>query len=347
MNRKALLDTLELTKAGLADDALVPIFTNFCFRDSAVYAFKDRLGIMAPCEIAETFAVSGKTLIELLKTSSAKDVEFTLDDETCQIVAGKSRMKLPWLREDEFLFEEPEEEQWDVILDLDAHLLEGFQLCLVTTSSDNTMPAFMGISVVGGKTTHLYSCDGDALSRYRLDGKKTKEVHYTIPTDFCEAVLRIAEKTGYRAGQLYVNGEWAIAEFGNNYKVFGRIIENTDPMDYEKHIKKIIKGDVSFVTVPDGLASALNRARVIAEGEGKPTLLTAAKGKLVVNTETHVGVVRDTMKIDEAVGEVVSSVSAKLISRALAICDEFHMAENATVYRTGDDFLLLVANYFE
>jgi len=346
MNRKQLIETLELVKPALADDGLVPIFTNFCFDDNVVYAYKDRLGIVATCAVGETFAVNGKTMLDLLKTSSVTEVEFQLVDDQLLMTAGKSKMKLPYMGKSEFLFEEPEDEKWDIMLSIDEHMLHGLELCLVTSSNDATMPALMGVTIKGGKTSYFYSCDGDALSRYQLEESSSKSAQFTIPNEFCKALLNISDKTGNRAGQLYVNQEWVLAEL-DNYKIFGRIIENPEPLDFEKQISKVLKSTPNFVSVPDTLESALNRARVLADPESKPTVLSIEKGKLKVKTETHLGVANDTLKIDESHKPVEASVSAKLVSRAIGICDEFALFEACTVYRSGEDFFLLIANYNE
>lgn len=344
MNRKSLLDTLDMVRPALASEMLVPIFTNFCFDDKTVFAYKDNLGIVAPCEVEETFAVAGKTFIELLSAATGNEIELELDKEHLLIKAGKSKMKLPYLTKEEFIFEEPEDEQWELMLDIDPHMLSALELCLVTASNDSTMPAFMGVTVKGGNGINLYSCDGDALSRHKLSDKKAADVQYNLPIEFCDAVLKIAEKSGQRHGQLYINSEWAVAEMGNNFKIVGRVVENPDPLNFEAQIKKSIKSDPTFVDVPDGLQAALNRARVVADPEGKPTILTVEDGKLEISTETHLGNVNDTVKLGKH-PDISASVSAKLIQRALNVCTEFSLHDNCTLYRKGEDFLLVVGNY--
>lgn len=345
MNRKQLLETLELVRPALADDGLVPVFTNFCFDGGYVHAYKDKIGIIAPCEVQDTFGVHGKTLMDMLRAASASDILLDMDAENVLLKSGRSKMKLPFMPKSEFLFEEPENEQWSVMVSIDEELLIAFQLCLVTSSTDNTMPAFMGVTVRGGKQTHLYSCDGDALSRYRLGIKDTADVQLTIPSEFCEAMLRIADKTGIKHGELYINGEWACAEFGNNFKVYGRIIENNEALDYEAQIKRVIKVDPKWIEIPDEFDGALGRARVVADQEGKPTTLVVEGGKLTINTDTHVGNVKDVLKIDKDQADVKASVSAKAIQRAVGICEEFALFDNCTLYRHGENFMLLMANY--
>lgn len=345
MIRKELLDTLELVRPALADDNLVPIFETFCFDQGTVYAYKDNLGIIAPCAVEETFAVKGKVLVDLLKASQAKEVELDMKKEDVVLTAGKSKMKLPYMPREDFLFEEPESEEWQMILDLDEDLLGALSLCLITASTDHSMPAFMGVTIKGGKHPALYSCDGDALSRYTLGGMtlNQRDGLYTVPNNFVEAVLRITKATATE-GQLYVNDEWCLAELGNNFKIFGRVIKNDEPLDYEKQIKKTIKGEPTFIEIPDGLIPALNRARVVADPEGKATLLSVDGDKLQVNTDTHIGEVKDVVAIDGGHPKVEANVSAKLISRAISICKEFALFDNCTLYRQGESFMLLVAN---
>lgn len=346
MNRAGLIATLDLLKPALSKDNIVPVFTNFCFDAGTVHAYKDSLGISAPCEINDTFAVHGRTFMELLAASSSKEIDIVLDKENVLLKAGKSKMKLPFLEKDEFAFEEPENEQWTIIADIDEHFLTGLELCLISASSDYTMPAFMGVTIKGGKNVYLYSCDGDSLSRYQLDSWNASDEMYVLPRDFCEALIAIAEKTGFKAGQFYCNSEWAVAEMGNNFKLFGRIIENPDPMDFEAHIKRMMKASPTFVEIPDALDASLDRAEVVGNPESKSTSLKVEGGKLIINTETTVGEVKDSIRLDGH-PDIEASVSASVIHRAVKVCDQFALTENCTMYRKGDDYFLIIGNYSE
>lgn len=345
MNRKKLLDTLELVRPALRDDNLVPIYTHLCFDGGAVYAHRDELTISTSCEVEETFAVNGKLFIEFLRNINIKEVDLGLDKENVLLKGGKSKVKLPYLGKDEFLFEEPENEKWELMLDLNDTLLEGFRFCLVTSSNDATMSAFMGVTVKGGTGVYLYSTDGDGLSRYKLSDKDSVNVQRTMPTTFCEAVLRIAEKTGCTTGQVYVNEEWVVAELSNDYRVYGRILTPEQVLNFEKQISKSLPSMPAFVEIPEELAAALNRARIFADPESKSTHLKVDGTRLHIFTETHMGVASDHVKIDKGHAEIEANVAAKLIIRALDVCDEFSVLDNCTAYRKGEEFLLIYANY--
>lgn len=348
MIRKDFLKTLELVAPALAQENLVAIFQSFCFNDNTVYAWRDTLGVVAPCPVDKNFAVHGKTFIDLIRASNAKEIDIELDKENVLVRAGKSKMKLPFSEASDFIFEEPEDEKWDVMMDIDKHLLRGFQLCLTTSSTDNAMPAFMGISVVtNGTDVLLYSCDGDAISRFTTDGKTKAKVHYTIPNDFCETLLKIADKTGYRNGQLYVNGQWAVAELSNGFRIFGRIIENPEPMQYEKDIARVLKVSPEFVEIPSTLNQALNRARIIGETENRSTDLRFDGKKLYMTTDSHMGIVKDILPLKSKHPSLEVKVNAKLMSRAISVTSEFAVQEDCTAYRHGDDFFLVMANLAE
>lgn len=346
MLRKELLEVLDLVKPALSSDGLVSsVFSNFCFTNGQVYAYQDKLGIVGPCAVEDTFGVNGKVFMELLRASSAAEVEITLDKENVLVKNGRSKMKLPFVKKDEFLFEEPEQETWQIILDINDELLQAFELCLHTAADDSTMPGFMGLTIKGGADCRIYSCDGDSLSQFDLSVKGAPQVLYTMPSEFAEAVLKIAEATACNVGQLYVNNEWALVEFGNDYKVYGRIIQIADPYDHESQMQRIMSRKPKFIEIPEGMGDALSRARVVADIESKPTVIKVSGGKAEMVTDTHMGVVRDSFRIDKGQKDVEASVFAKLIQRGVTACDRFALFDDCTVYKREDGYTLLIANY--
>jgi DNA polymerase III sliding clamp (beta) subunit (PCNA family) len=347
MNRRELLQTLELVAPALAQENLMPMFQNFCFKRGVVIAYRDSIGVIAPSTVDYEFAVHGKTLIELLRATAVKDVEIELQNECVLVKAGRSKIKLPFSPASEYLFEEPEQEKWELMLDIDKYFLKGMELCLSGTSNNNTMPALMGISIAGGKDTYLYSCDGDSISRYRLDQADTAGIQYIMPNAFCEALLKVTTKTGHHFGQLYVNGQWVVAELSNAYRIFGRIIDNPEPLKFEAEIAKTVKEQPVYVGIPNTLTNALNRAQIIGSAENKATDVHIENGKITLTTETHMGVVRDIITLKGGHQPIEVKVDAKLMSRAISVTDEFAIQENCTMYNYGEDFFLIMSNIIE
>ena len=342
MNRTDLVHTLELVGRALAEHQLIPVFSCFCFTKTQVIAYNDSIGIIAPCKTKEAFAVNGKTLLGLLTHSLAKEVEFTLEEHDCVIKAGRSTFRLPWFKQDEFLFEEPEP-KWLAKLALSNDLLFGFQACLMTASKDNTQPALMGVCLNGVQHT-LYSCDGDAITRYTFSkGQKCAAV-IMLPSAFVDTILKMGFGTDIgKNGYLNVNTEWAHAELGNGYHIYGRVIENPNPFDHANEIKNTIEGTPTYLEVPKGLSHALARALVIGSDESKPTRLTVQEGRLKLLTESSMGIVRDSLQFPKH-PDVQANINAELAQRAIGLCDQMAILPNCTVYKKGDVLLQLLGN---
>lgn len=348
MNRKELLHTLDLVAPALATDNIMEIFQYLCFNNGTVHAYKETFGITAPVDVDVDFVVYGKTFMELLRASNAKELEIILESENVLLKAGKSKIKLPYRPVTDFLFEEPSKEKWDFIIEIESDLLNGIELCLVTSSKDATMLAFNGISISSdGHKIHFYSADADAISRYHLADEEMKKKTHLMPNDFCEALLKIATKAGMGGGQLYVNKDWAVAELSSGYRIFGRIMDVPDPTDYEHHIGRVMKKTSEWITIPGGLAQALNRARIIGENENKSTVIKFDGRKMFLATDSHMGLVKDTIAFKGDHPSLEAMVNAKNMSRAIGVTDEFSMQEDCTAYRHGEDFLLVMSNLAE
>lgn len=345
MERKNLVNTLELVSRGLADNAMIPIFTCFSFTGNTVQAFNDQLGIIGPCVTDHVFAVKGALLLGLLKNSHVHDLDFSIEDEDLIVKAGRSTFKLPFLPEEEFVFAEPSN-NWEGEIEVDDDFLKGLSACLLTSSRDQAQPALLGVNVsYHGKNVVLYSCDGDAISRFTTGTKSVKGLQdYMLPNSFCEAVLKIMGDTEADGALLSFNSEgWARVEIENGYTVYGRLIEIDNPIDYEKMIDKTLHGKPEFVRQATGIDQALSRARVIADIDSASTTMTVAKGRLKLLTQTSNGVVRDSLPFDKHV-DVEARVSAALVQRSINLCDEMLIRDNCTAFRRADKLFIVISN---
>src|SRR5207253_556158 len=141
------------------------------------------------------------------------------------IKAGRSTFRLPYFKKDEFIFEEPNDNS-DIAMPLNENLIEGFRACLVTASKDQAQAALMGIAMRQEKQVMLYSTDGDALTRYNLKLAGDQGVpNYTMPSEFCESVIKVATDTEAKGGELaFIDGKWARAIIDNSYVIYGLLV---------------------------------------------------------------------------------------------------------------------------
>ena len=348
MNRKDLVDLLELVSPALSETRLVPVFTCFMFCDGAVSASSDALTIVAKSKIVEVdglvFAVNGSNLLGLLRNSSVEEVSFSAGANEVEIKAGRSSFKLPFMTEEEFLFEEPKKEKWGASIQLNEDILRSLSICLTTVSSDHTAPAIMGVCF-NFDNAAMFSCDGDAITRCKLSDAPGAGV-YTVPTAFCNALLKICSETETTAGKLELSQGWARATLKNGFTIYGRLIENDSPLDHASLIKKTMTGKFPFVPIPGGFSEALGRARVLADQETATTVITVDGNKLKLLTETKMGTVNDELNV-KGHEAVEAEVHASLVQRSLNICDQVSIRENCSCYKLGDTVLQVVSNIGE
>jgi len=349
MRRKALVTMLELIKPALADQDLVPVYQNFVFTGDTLYATDDHLGIVAKCTSGVApFACHGDTMLGLLRNCRTEEVEIEFDDQQHEVVfiAGRSKMRLPYLPESEFLFKEPSDESWDVVLDLDDSLIEAMEICLTTTSKDSSQQALMGITLDTGDGISFYSCDSDSLTHYLIDGANYNDPHsFVMPNSFCESVLRICKSDKSMNGRLHASDEWVLAELEKDYKVYGRVIKPEDPVDHAMWVEKTTRDEIPWMKVPKGLEHALSRARVVAEPKSQPTEISIKEGRMRLYTNTDMGEVRDLVNLQGDHPDVEIKVNAALMARSIDVCSEMAVLEGFTVYRKGADLFQILSNF--
>lgn len=349
MNRKGLVSRLDLVGRALADSNIIPAFQCFCFDKTTVKAYNDSLGIIAPCETKEAFAVHGSTLLGLISKSHSETAEFALTDKNdLTVKAGRSTFKLPWYPAEDFLFEEPND-KWALKLSLNEALIEGLSACLMTSSKDNAQPAFMGVCLmVKDGTFFLYSSNGDAISRYALANSskvKDTETTYMLPNAFCEALIKITADTEATSGTVEVSEGWAKATLNTGYVIYGRLIVVDNKLDYGGVIKRTVKKWPEFTGIPKDFDQALDRARVIADPESAKTVLTVEANRLKLLTQTNMGIVKDTLAFEHP--EVEAAVSAELVQRCASLSAEMAVLENCVIFKDGEKLLILTSNMGE
>jgi DNA polymerase III sliding clamp (beta) subunit (PCNA family) len=344
MNRKDLVQKLELVGSALANNDLVPIFQCFCFSGNEVCCYNDALGIVTPCETPTYFAVNGPVLLGLLTNSLAEDVEFSSDEGSIVIKAGRSTFKLPYHPKTDFLFEAPELGKEAVLLPIDEDLISGLNACLLTSSTDNAQPAFMGVCLANGKKYKtLYSTDGDAISRYTLKSPATKAPNRVLPNSFCQALIKIMTETKATKGSILINEEWAVASLETEFTIYGRLLQVDNPLDYEKEISQTKPLDGERSLIPKALDHALSRARVLADPESAKTILLVEGDRLKLLTETAMGVVRDSVQMPVQ-PPVKANVSSQLVQRCIGLCDQMRISDNCVEFWTVDNSLYILTS---
>lgn len=344
-----LLKTLELVQPALATSASVPvpIFRCLCFSGEQVYAYNDEIGIVADLKLdCKPFAVNGVALIDLLKSISAEDIDLAIDDGDLLIKSGKLNLKLPYMTENDFIFEPPTA-KYVSSASFNSEVIEGLELALDTSSKEDTMRALMGVNFNFDDNLTLYSCDGDTITKYTPQCVGIGKGNFTASNPFCDALIKTAKETGTEDITLSFNKEWACAELANwSITIYGRMQEIPEPFDYEGLITKTVGKKQQFAPMPLGLREALTRAEIIAKAESKPTRVKINGGTLGLHTASSLGDVREELNI-RGHADIECLVSASLLNRAVAGGDRLVYTAGGTVVAKGTNLLQVVANMGE
>ncbi len=336
LNRKYLVDTLELISPALSKNNTIPVFQCFIFEQGVITAHDDTIAIIGPTNCEDEFGVHGNTLLGLLSNSNAEEIDLSLDKNDLVLKMGKSVSRLPYIPPADFLFKEPEG-KWQKT-PITVSLIQALNLCLETVSSDETQLALQGVTLEGDT---MFSCNGDTITRIRLKNSIDK-YRVLLPTAFCSAVTKLWETLEITKGQLQFNDEWVWADF-NDWAVYGRILKIDNPIDFNALITHATKNKAKTIPWPAELDNALSRARVLADPESKRTDITIAKNLLKLRTETPMGEVKDSILLEDH-PDITTMINAGHVQKALKTCDKIAFLESCTVLEKTPSLLMIVSN---
>jgi len=333
MNRLKLLEVLEILKNGLEKNKEIPIYEYVCFTGKIAFSSNLLFTICAPFKTPKPFAVNGFTLISLLQASQVEEVTFKIEGTDLVMQAGNSEFELPIKEEDEFIWKEP-------ILanpvELDTVVSGSIRHALNTCSENQALEGYARICIkTSNGLVHLYSTDGDALTRYNTGLKTETPIEFCLGRDFCEMIHKIVP-----VSNIKVTDEWVCAE-SSQYKVYGQNL-GAPTIDYETEIDTLLGSD-STPTVPVSIAldNALNRAIVVASVETSPTKVLIEKGEMTLVTETPFGNVYDTLKTEHS--DVSVKINAELLQKQIEDTVFIKFIKSCIVV-TNDKMLRLIAN---
>lgn len=350
MNRIELLNKLSLVKPSLASNDLIPVLTCLWFKGNEILAYNDKISISTKCKTEFIGAIPGNTILGLLKSSRAKDVEFVQENEdTLLVKAASSRMRLGVLAIGE-IFEMPKATNKVLSVDMKP-FLAGIKDCLRSVSEDTSRPDHLGVTLIPHDVgILLFSTNGNTVSNAFVDKNTDKngvdlKDRIILSTDFCKQMLALADDKS----RLEINDGYALFST-QEATLFGKLIESEKPLEFEQlmdkhfpssHIKKL-------VPLPSNLKFMLERAIIMldsVEADAK-TLATIRDGKLKLLSKSGKGEVTDTVKIDDKHPEVSVKLNPKMMKIGCeAELDHMLITNDAMVMsnKSGSSIYLIAA----
>ena len=356
-DRNALLSKLSLAGNAVSSKELIPCFVNFLFTGTDIIAYDNTKGVRVQFETPFTGMVPGSLLTGLLSACSSEIVALTAKGDELTITAGRSKMNLPLLPEEGFLFEFPTVTNKFQTVDLDDGFLAALQLCLVSTMAEPAAQQFTGVTVkhndVDGGLT-LYSTDNISITQISLLDHKVPSDHvpdYVLPGEFCKLVLLADNMIGgvpveqgegkegnpQSTPKLRFGKDFVVATFGNGCQVCTRLFEDDGNINFEAAVAQTVDLDnLSVSDIPEEFDQALTRSSIIAASSQAPCTITTTKKAMTLYTTSQIGEVKDALPF---VGHdtVKADFDPDKIKRVLDVTNGIHITDRCVILTGGTE----------
>lgn len=353
MERKQLLDKLTLVAPALSAIDVIPVMQCFWFTGTHVMAYNDTIAISTPCKTDFKGAIRGTTLLELLKASKAKDIEFVVDDDAnLTVKAASSRFKLGYLKPSDFVHEMPEAKQKDALPVNVRTFLDCVDACMVSVGNDTARADFLGVTVIPKKDElHLYSTNNESMTRgvVKLSGTAQFKSRIILPAQFCEQMQTLSK--GHDKLMLEIFEDQALLVVGGTM-LFGRLLVSEQPIDFEHYIETDFSEAMKakLAPIPSKLRLVLERAIVITSqsrsAQASTTITVRADRMRFVSRADNVGEVVDTVLVTDLQPEVSIRLDPKMLKVGLDRFESMLMTDRCAVM-ANRNVTYLVAAYTE
>ncbi len=301
MQRKELLATLQTVAPALASNDIIQSLSHFWFRGKSVMAFNDQISISTPLATDFVGAVPGSLILKLLNATGSEKIEFlTVDDkDNSEIIlkAGAAKIRLPVMTGAEaFIFDFPKSKDGVTITPTDK-LISAFETCMMSVSSDTSVPDQLGITVItDGNKIDLYSTNNVSLNYCPIRVKDTlPKLRMILPTLFCSQFLALAKNS--EKVTLTLCPDHVVMD-ADGTKLFGKFVETPNPLDFVSIIKQhTVDPKKQLIEIPAKLGPTLDRIIIMTESQSKvdqsPVRITVADGKMSFFAKSEKGEVKD------------------------------------------------------
>lgn len=341
-----LIDLLQEVEPALSASNMMPIMSHFWFTGSSIQAYGDQARISISVPFKSDFkGALPRTILPMLISTAAKEIEITAEDEVVKIKAASSTMKFAMLDASGFVFKMPKHSGKKFPVNADQ-FLSGIENCLRSIGNSTATSSHMGVNVhtfddemlmlTTTTETLSYSCVG-------YKGKVPFPDRVILNAEFCRQLLRIAKGTTDAQLKLEVintNEVTGVLLEHEGTLLFGEILENDDQnlVEYfDKYVPN--KLDKQFFIIHEKLESVLTRACIITEAaiDKTRTEVSVREGKVRFLSKSERGEVTDSMLVDGAKhADVVLHIDPKAFKDGYGSFARMAFTEQAAIMQSDD-----------
>lgn len=358
MNRTTLLKVLNTAKPFLADQDFVPILTHFCFEKNHVLAYNDVQAIKLKLDSPLECAVPGSLLLKIFETVTKDEFTITQGGSEVLISVGKTKITLPFLKKEFFVFKMPETfDNFPIFLDLNLQTIRGLEKCLISVSSDPVNPEFTGIVWnITNNNLCLSSSDRKSISTFKqtlLNNDNKGSLKIILPKIFCEKLVLLSKELikDDSTFRMYFSENEVVATLSPDCTIFTRNIKVTKFVDFEERLNKFIPNlaRILFIDTPFDLGEVLQRAMLILSklnlGDKRATKVTVQDKHLRFETNSVMGTSDEFVELKHPLGEFNFQIEPTLWKRACEVTQHISITPQLILTKSSDgNFLHAIAH---
>jgi hypothetical protein len=335
MKRLELLSVLKSVSPALPGRSLIPILNCLCFDSKSVVAYDDVVALKAPCDVGLCGGLPGPLLLAFLEASNSSEVVISTDENVANFKLGRSKMKIPIIPSEDFLFVAPKN-RGDT-LELTKEFLDSLSFISRSSAEDVHNANRSGITLWFEKgSLIMYATDAVTFVKISL------QIPY--PSQFSGACMILRERfhtllRKISATRLRLTADGDIIGSRGKLRLYGKITPGADSSMYENMLTAVVPENLQFAKIPTGLSRCLERALLLNK---ETTRFSYADGRLEVFTEGGGSELRDSIKLSLDIPPIVVYTCAEYLLRYLDAVDFIGISDRCFVLK-GDDCQVVVA----
>ena len=347
VDREELLAVLSDAAPALAKTGTIKERAHYWIDGSKVTSYDGGLGIQLklPIDTGLHCGLPGKTLTDLLKTSSIVEVELTSKGDDVVLKLGKARMTLAALDPDRDSWPFPKTGKGDgVSIELTEALLASLGKLMFVKPSKQEHPLHGGVVVLpDNKGMVLLVTDSKTIAQCAVDQKNVDCDNVLLPWAFVRALLDLVKPGAI----LCVTDDYLMVEQGST-RVCSNKLEFPTDYDVAERVDFYLDAveKLAPIELPGEIKLMLDRARILAGGEVPKVEVGVDGSKLSVSGSWPLGAIDEELTLKKAAKNAATVLfDANLIDRGLAHVKSFKLTSDLFAFygEGSDDFLYLVA----
>lgn len=340
VDREEFLTELAKVKPALASGGAIQQLSHIWFDKQYAYAYDGGFGVKRELKTELDCGVPGSAFINLLGSSSLKEVELEQSGTGLKLKFGKASSKLVLLSADNKVWpyqtKLPKNAE---VVELGVEFVEALRKTLFVKARVPTRVEHYGVMLQKvGKGSALYSTDSASMVCVKLPAVKLMTERVLLPRDFAEQIVAQTPE----GVKLHIAKDCLIAE-AEGITFYSNLLDISAADDMSGIVERHLSKHPNPVAIPAGLSSALERAQILSGAEEPFVELESGGDTLDVSGSFRLGTVQDNLELEAELPEARLRVDAGLLKRSLAYSENLSLTEGSLILRSGEDFVYVLA----